>query len=207
MKLFFPAWKSVPFLSMLSCFLVFGGLQNTRANEPQEINPEIIAIHLMQPALSDAHILDAIDWQVGDRLEYTISAGRFGTVGKMEKEVSREIADAIWVDTKMELSGKQELIETLINRLDGKILKMLRNGKEVEIPNQEITIIDRKIEKVKVPAGEFEAMHVIAKSEQVERIEVWTNADKTAMDGTLKQIMSTSLFDLTFELTGFVRTR
>jgi hypothetical protein len=102
--------------------------------------------------------------------------------------------------------SQNEVIEIQLNKADGRILKMLRNGQEQAIPNEKIEVISQDFTDVTVPAGTFKAIHIVAKTEKVSKIEVWSNPRDTVMDGTLKQIVATGFMDLTTSLTRFNRT-
>lgn len=149
--------------------------------------------------------LDLINWKVGETAQYDIKAGSFGKLGTSTKSVTKDEGAAIWVTQQMNLMVQNQKIEMLLNKADGKVLKMLVNGKEQQIPDDEIEVISQDYVDVTVPAGTFKAIHIVAKSKQAPKLEVWANPRDTVMDGTLKQIVQTQGIDLTMELTSFRR--
>ncbi len=154
-------------------------------------------------AMSAVDALNLINWKVGDRMNYQVSM-LFGK-GTMVKNVSKDEGTAIWLHQDINLMGQKQTADVLFNKADGKILKMLQNGKEVAVPDDKIEIISQDYAEVTVPAGKFQSIHIVAKSEKVSKIEMWANPTQTAIDGALKQIMATQFGDMTIELTSFKR--
>jgi hypothetical protein len=126
-------------------------------------------------------------------------------MGKSVKKVSQDTGATIWVRTDMDLQFQKEQIDIEINKADGKILKMKRNGQDQEIPNDPIEVISQEGTSIRVPAGTFDCVHIVAKTKQISRIEVWANPRDTAMDGTLKQAVTTQFGVMTLELMSFSR--
>lgn len=149
--------------------------------------------------------LDVIDWKVGDSAQYDVKAGSFGKLGTMSKAVTKDEGSALWITQDMNLMIQKQKVEMLLSKADGKILKMLVNGKEQEIPNDEIEIISQDYTEITVPAGTFKAIHIVAKSKQASSIELWANPRDTVMDGALKQAVKTQGIELVTELTSFKR--
>ncbi|OFZ20189.1 MAG: hypothetical protein A2X94_09810 [Bdellovibrionales bacterium GWB1_55_8] len=158
-----------------------------------------------QTVLTSLAPFDLINWKVGDTANYNISAGFFGKVGVMVKSVTKDEGTAIWITQNMELQGQKQVVEILISKADGKTLRMIVNGKEEKIPDDKLEIISQDYAEVTVPAGKFETIHIVAKTEKVKKLEVWINPRDTVMEGTVKQIVNTGMFDLTMELTSFNR--
>lgn len=154
-------------------------------------------------ALSTVAPLDLINWKVGDTMNYQISM-MFGK-GTMVKSVSKDEGAALWLHQDINLMGQGQTADVLLSKADGKILKMLQNGKEVQIPDDKIEVISQDYADVTVPAGTFSSIHIVAKSKQVSKIEMWANPSQTAIDGALKQIMATTFGNMTLELTSFKR--
>jgi hypothetical protein len=82
---------------------------------------------------------------------------------------------------------------------------MIRNGQEQSIPDNDIEIISQDATEIKVKAGTFKAIHIVAKSKEIERIEMWANPRDTAIDGTIKQMVKSQMGMISFELTAFKR--
>ncbi|MGK5088083.1 hypothetical protein WDW86_11045 [Bdellovibrionota bacterium FG-2] len=150
-----------------------------------------------------ASIQDVINWKVGDTSSFDVAAGSFGKMGTMVKSVTKDEGTALWLHQDMNLSVQKQVADVLINKADGKILKMIVDGKEQAIPDDKIEVISQDYTEITVPAGTFKAVHVVAKSKQISKLEVWANPRDTVMEGTLKQIANTGLFDLVLELTSF----
>ncbi|MGE0614288.1 MAG: hypothetical protein AB7P04_01495 [Bacteriovoracia bacterium] len=151
--------------------------------------------------VDSARTLNLIEWKVGDTANYDVSA-LFGKVGTMVKTVDREEGEAIWVKSSMDLMGQKQVVEMLINRADAKVLKMIQNGKEVEVPNDPLEVISQDYAEITVPAGKFKTIHIVAKSAKVKKIEVWANPQETVMEGSIKQIVSAQI-EVKMELTSF----
>ncbi|OFZ02147.1 MAG: hypothetical protein A2070_04820 [Bdellovibrionales bacterium GWC1_52_8] len=149
--------------------------------------------------------MDLINWKVGDTASYDVKISSFGKMGTNVKTVTKDEGTSIWLTQDLNLSGQKQLAEAQISKADGKILKLIVNGKEQEIPNDPLEIISQDYADVTVPAGTFQCIHVIAKSKQISKLEVWMNPRDTVMDGMIKQIAQTQLFPLTMELTSFKR--
>lgn len=156
-------------------------------------------------AISQQSLLNMINWKVGDRMDYSVSIGAFGKLGSMFKTVSKDEGNALWIHQEIDLKIQKQVVDMLISKADGKILKLIQNGKETEIPNDKLEVISQDYGKVTVPAGTFDAIHIIAKTQQVSKIELWANPAETAMDGALKQIMATQMGDITMELLKVAR--
>ena len=146
---------------------------------------------------------DLIDWKVGDEANYNISSllGK----GTMKKGVTRDEGTGLWVKQELVLGATHDTTEILINKADAKILKMIHNGKEEPVPDQKIEIISQDYGQVTVPAGTFKALHVVAKTPKVNKIEIWVNPNETCMEGMLKQVANMGFISLTLELTSFVK--
>jgi len=160
---------------------------------------------VFQEALNNLVPMDLINWKVGDTASYDVKVASFGKIGTNVKAVTKDEGTSIWLTQDMNLSGQKQLAEAQISKADGKILKLIVNGKEQAIPNDPIEIISQDYGEVTVPAGTFQCIHIIAKSKQVSKLEAWMNPRDTVMDGTIKQIAQTQLFPLTMELTSFKR--
>lgn len=148
---------------------------------------------------------DLINWQVGDQSDYDVKA--FGGMmnGKLHKEAFKEEGAALWVRNQINLMNNNDVSEILINRADGKILKLIHNGKEEQIPNDEIEIINQEYTQITVPAGTFQCIHITAKSKQSSKIEVWANPRDIVLEGTAKQAVAAQFGEVVMELTKFQR--
>lgn len=187
--------------SRLAIALTFAGMVSIA---PVQANVIITTADIVHELVTSVTVSDLINWKVGDSADYNVSAGSFGTLGTMTKAVTKDEGTTLWLKEDMNLSIQQQKVEVQINKADGKILKLIVNGQEQAVPDDKIEIISQDYAEVTVPAGKFKAIHVIAKSKESSKIEVWANPRDTIMEGTIKQIMATQMgFDLTIELTKF----
>lgn len=171
-------------------------------SQAQEINTNSLDIQTSLALLQPQGI---INWKVGDTASFDVSIGSFGKMGTNVKTVTKDEGEALWVLQDMNLSAQKQKVEALISKTDGKILKLIVNGQEQQVPNDPIEIISQDYTEITVPAGKFQTVHIVAKSKQVSKLEVWANPRDTVMEGTIKQIANTGMFDLTMELTSFKR--
>ena len=117
--------------------------------------------------------------------------------------MDREEGDTIWLHQEIDLKFQKQIVDVQMSRVDGHIIKMIQDGKEIQVPNDKLEVISQDYGDVTVPAGTFAAVHIVAKTAQVSKIEIWANPADTVMDGALKQIMATQIGELTLELTSF----
>jgi len=152
--------------------------------------------------LASVQPLDLINWKVGDTASYTLDAGMLGT-GTMVKTANKEEGDAIWVHQEISIAGQQQTVDTLINRADGKILKLIENGQDTAVPDTKITVVSQEYTSITVAAGTFKCMHIVATSDQAKNLEVWADPKDTVLDGSLKEIVDTGMITMTLELQSF----
>jgi hypothetical protein len=146
--------------------------------------------HLMAQNILDVveFPYNVIDWKKGDSANFDVTLGSFlkGTLVKTVTKIDDD-ANAIWVNTKMDLSMQKDESDMLISRADGKVLKFIHNGKEEAAPSGDIEVVSQDYTEIDVPAGHFKAIHIVANTKDVKGIEVWANPRDTVMEGTLKQ--------------------
>ena len=169
-------------------FLVIALLGSTLANADMSL----FQIQDMDP-------LTLLNWKVGDSSDYTVSMS-FGK-GNMHKEVTGEEGNGVWLTQKVAIMGQKDNSQILLDRDTGKVLKMLHNGKEEAVSNEQPEIISQDYTDVTVPAGTFKAMHIVAKTKTVKHLEIWNNTKEVVIDGDIKDIISTQYGDVTLELT------
>lgn len=159
---------------------------------------------LVWAVASPIHSFDLIEWKVGDEMDYDVAM--FGmNLGKNVKVVTQDEGTALWLRQTLSLMGRNEVIDALINKADGKILKLVRNGQEQPVPDEQFEVISQDYAEITVPAGHFQAIHILGRSRQASKIEIWVNPRDTALDGSLKTIMQTQMGELTMVLTAFKR--
>lgn len=162
-------------------------------------------IDVQANAIMEAHA-QGLDWKVGDSSNFDLNIGGF-IKGSMVMSVTSVGADGIWMDQDADLgfAGKQK-IQTLIDQNTGAIKKIISNGQEQQIPKQDLEVIDTKEEKITVPAGTFDSIHVTAHdkaSSDKGNIDVWLNPQAVPVGGTLKQTAPTQFGLMTLTLKSF----
>jgi hypothetical protein len=145
---------------------------------------------------------DLISWRVGDHSEYSVTVGSFGKMGTMTKEVTKADATTITFVQKADLAIQKDTAEITMNKADAKIVKYVHNGKEEAYPDDKVEIISEDTAEVTVPAGTFQSIHVVAKTKQVDKVELWANTRDVVMDGLLKMQMQQQGMDIVIELTS-----
>jgi thiazole synthase ThiGH ThiG subunit len=157
---------------------------------------------VLQSTVHDIRSMNLINWKIGDEMNYNIKMFIGG--GTLKKVAVREEGTALWFNQEIKLMGQNQKIEVLINRPDGKILKVIQNGQEQAVPNtSDIEVIEQEVRTVTVPAGTFESVYIKAKT-QGKVVQMWANPAETVMDGALKQIVPTGIIgDMTMELVNF----
>lgn len=145
---------------------------------------------------------NVINWKVGDEARYDVSMGFFGKMGTMVKSVTKEEGNAIWIHQEADLMIQKDSTDMLIDRADGRVIKVIRNGKEETAPDDKPEIISQDTTEVTVPAGTFKCIHVVGKTKSVEKFELWANPRDTVMDGALKMVISAQM-EVTMELASF----
>lgn len=150
-------------------------------------------------------VANLINWRIGDFQDLKMSLSGM-PLGNMHKEAMSEEGNALWL--KQSMSGGMignQVIEILLDRATGKILKMKQNGQEQAPPaDEKIEIIDQETATITVPAGTFETIHIRARSSQGE-MEIWANPQAIPLDGTAKMNVKANGMPISMELTGFGR--
>lgn len=164
-----------------------------------------MVVSQQQLAIQSAVETYRLTWKVGDTANYNVNMGFIS--GTMVMSVASVGEEGIWMHQDMDLgfAGKQN-IQTLIDANTGAIKKMIVNGEEQEVPEQNIEIISTNQEKVTVPAGTFDSMHVVAREQgKTEDIHMWANPLVVPMSGLLKQVAPGPIGEVTIECTSFVK--
>lgn len=164
---------------------------------------DIVVAQTRLSLLAQAHTM-GLDWKVGDTNNYSISIGGFIN-GTMDMSVRSIGADGMWIDQNMDLgfAGKQQ-VQTLIDPNTGETKKMIVNGKEQEVPKQDIEVIDVKEDHITVPAGEFDCVHARLKDKtNNQEINMWINPQLVPLSGMLKTIQPTQMGDANILLKSF----
>jgi predicted small secreted protein len=168
-------------------FLTLFTALSAQANESS-----VLGIHNVDP-------LALVNWKVGDSADYQMSAF-FGNIGSMHKEVVKEENEGVWVSQTTSLAGRKDQFDALVDRNSGKVVKLVHNGKEETVPDDEMEVISEDYGDVTVPAGTFKALHITAKTKQISKLDIWVNNRDVVMDGAIKQVMPALFGNITMEL-------
>lgn len=153
-------------------------------------------------AVLAVHANNLINWKVGEYSDNNVSMMGM-PVGTMKKIVDREEGNTLWMNqlTDGSMLGKHK-IEVQIDRATGQTLQIIQDGQKQEVPKDKLEIISQDSASVTVPAGTFETIHIIAKSEKIKKLEAWINPRDVALDGMAKAIIDSGMMPMTLELTG-----
>jgi hypothetical protein len=184
-------------LSLIAALVAFAG--TAQANN--EVLSDMLRTELQLSIAGEMHTNNLINWKVGEYQEYDMTA-IFGSLGKMTKKVASEEGNAIWV--KAEVTGMMsQKVDTLIDRATGKVLKYVENGQEKQMPDDKIEVISQDATTITVPAGTFEVIHIVAKSEKIKKLELWANPRDITMDGGAQMVIDAGMITVTMKLTKF----
>lgn len=152
----------------------------------------------------DRAIANVINWKVGEFQDLNLEAMGM-QLGTMKKIVASEEGNFIWLNQDMSggMIGEQK-VEAKMDRATGQVVEMRQNGKKVDLPNDPIEIISQETTSVTVPAGTFDCIKVVAKSQQIKKLELWANPRDITLDGTAQMIMESTQMPMpiTMKLTG-----
>jgi len=185
----------------LSILIALFAVTSFQAQASNEVLNKIMLTSLKLSIANEMHINNLVNWKIGENQEYDMSAV-FGNIGKMVKIVDREQGNAIWVKTDITGMMSQNA-EALIDRATGKILEYRQNGQKQELPDDKLEIISQDATSITVPAGTFEVIHIVAKSEKVKKLEVWANPRDIVMDGAAQMVIDAGMITVTMKLVKF----
>jgi hypothetical protein len=148
-------------------------------------------------------IMNVINWKVGEFQDLNLSL-QGSPIGTMHKVATSEEGNGIWMNetTSGSLIGNH-VVEVLLDRADGHVIKMRQDGKDTTPPNDKLEIIKQETATITVPAGTFDTIHITAKSQQSDKIEIWANPRAITLDGTAKLALQAQGLPLLIELTKF----
>ncbi|MGZ3768411.1 MAG: hypothetical protein ACXVCP_01280 [Bdellovibrio sp.] len=155
------------------------------------------------PAIMDQARTMGLDWKVGDTADYSVDMGFIK--GTMHSSVRSIGAEGIWMDQDMDLgfAGKQK-IETLIDQNTGALKKMIVNGQEQQLPENDMEVVEVKEDRITVPAGTFDCIHARLKNKKDNKeSNAWINPQVVPMSGLLKQVAPTQFGNVTVALTSY----
>lgn len=165
----------------------------------------IDAAQLQVQTMVEAQLTQGLNWKVGDNADYSVDIGGF-IKGSSHNFVREDNGTELWMvqDMDMGFMGKQK-IEVLFDKATGQIKKMLANGQEQQIPdNKNVEIEEMKEDRIKVAAGEFDAIYARIKNKEDGSIqEAWINPQSIPMSGLLKALADSQFGKVTQELQKF----
>jgi hypothetical protein len=187
----------------LALALSFSNVSRAQEQSATNWSVDFLTQNLKATVDGGVHANNLINWKVGEFAEFNMSAAGFGDVGKMKKYVASEDGNAIWL--KQEMSGMvgNHLIEALIDRATGQMLKLRQDGQDQAIPTDKLEIISQDQARITVPAGTFDTVHIVAKSEKIKKMEIWANPRDTALDGSVQTIADGGMVTITLKLAKF----
>ncbi|MBI4042843.1 MAG: hypothetical protein HY391_05135 [Deltaproteobacteria bacterium] len=194
---------------LFSAVLILGiGIAKVEAGTPSENEVRRIALEVAQQMTLPQLAAGGIDWQAGEWSSYEMSLAI--AQGTMVKFVSKDEGDKFWMTllTKLDFFGQPYQVESkmLIRRADGAILEFYVDGQKQEVPQQDVTLISQEAERITVPAGTFDSIHVkmtVSQDGQTMNVDTWMNPRDVNLDGTIKMVQEGGLMSTTLELTGF----
>jgi hypothetical protein len=134
-----------------------------------------------------------LGWKVGDKLEYNLVMKPIPTTMSAVIEVTNETPKIFTIRETVDLKVMKQVIETDMDKDTGAIVKMRVNGKEQAPPaNADSThVVKMEEAHIKVPAGEFDCIYVVAEDADKNQIEQWINPLAIPVSGMLqsKQII------------------
>lgn len=129
-----------------------------------------------------------IDWKVGDTANYAISIGSLSKVGTMLKSVTKDNGDTLWTREDYNEMGQRQVFDRLFNKADGKLLKLILNGKEQKLDDGHPQVISSEETELTVPAGHFKCVHDIIQVDGLKPYATWTDtSENSIMGGMIKQ--------------------
>jgi hypothetical protein len=187
------------FFGMIAAALITCGAAQSQASIGFDAN------QLQAQAMVEAQLLQGLNWKVGDNADYSVNIGGF-IKGSAHNFVREDNGTELWMQQDMDLGfmGKQK-IEILFEKATGQIKKMLANGQEQSIPdNKNMEIEEMKEDRIKVAAGEFDAIYARIKNKEDGSIqEAWINPQAVPMSGLLKALADSQFGKVTQELNKF----
>ncbi len=168
---------------------------------------------ISQLLIPQSNFRDVINWKVGDYAVYNLSMGFLGS-GSVRKSVAKDEGTSLWLKVEAKIPMGAQNIDIQIRKADGKILKIIIDGKEQPNNEHKIEIVEKRPEEVKVPAWNqpFKTIFIKIKDEtENAEIDNWINTNtlpieiqpKTPIDGSVKSIINKGFLTMTLELTEY----
>lgn len=191
---------------LITLFALLAGVSSPAWAERSDMLSELQRTTITRAIAQEMVEKNVINWRVGERAQYRIKAV-IGELGKLNKWVDRDEGTALWLIS--EITGQQaQKTEAKIDRATGQILEYIENGVRKDPPQQDVEIISQDEQRVTVPAGSFDSIHVVLKvnnNPQVRKVEVWINPRDVVMDGSIKTKVETSFMPIEIEMLSMTR--
>lgn len=161
-----------------------------------EILSEAVRDHIIVQQLP-IQIPQNLDWKVGDFQDRQIKKSGLN-VGTLQSIVTKNEGAAFWLWNELKIVFQpKEIIETLIERKTGRILRYIVNGKEQSPPEMtdNCVKISQVTEQIKVPAGTYNSIRVVTRCPE-DTTAQWTAPTKVNMSGFIKLAMLNENEDL-----------
>jgi hypothetical protein len=144
-----------------------------------------------------------LSWTVGDTTNYNLDAGFIK--GTAVITVREETEEGFWLNQDLELGmAGQQKVEILLDKNTGEVKRIIVNGKEQEKPEVDMEVISMDEDKITVPAGTFECIHVVIRDKtKNEDSDAWVNPQLIPINGLLKNVSPGQMGKVTLELTSF----
>jgi hypothetical protein len=157
------------------------------------------------PSFEVQAIVAGMDWVIGDKASYNLDMGM--AQGTMNMVIHSKEGENFWMHQELSLgSYGDHLIETLVDPSSGKILKIIVDGRNEDVPEAtQPEIVSTSEEDVTVPAGTFHTVHVVSKdSKSGKESDTWLNDTEIPVSGIAKAIEPADFGKAKLELTGFI---
>lgn len=166
---------------------------------------KLVVVQTKAAVAAELAAFNVINWRIGDFQKMDITLGGRFPFGKMHKWVHSEEGNNIWVHSEVKSQQGNQTTQMLIDRATGEVKKIIQNGREQQVPNDPIEIIDQESTTITVKAGTFDALKITAKSKQIKKMTIWMNPRDTIMDGMLKADITSNQMPIpmSLELTEF----
>ena len=145
-----------------------------------------------------------LPWQVGDTANYNVKLGPIS--GTVDSSITEETGEGFWVVQNVDLMFQKQKIEILFDKETGEILQMKVNGEKQSIPENNMEVVDMQDDKVTVPAGTFDVLHVTLRDKTSgDESHAWVNPNIIPISGAAKQTSPSQFGQVVMELKSFVK--
>ena len=179
------------------------------ATSAQALNTNSVSTFLVKAQVASIQenvVAFGPNWKVGDENNYKLNMGGFlnGTMKMYVREIG---ADGIWLVQDVDMMIQKQKIEMLLDANTGEVKKVLVDGREEQLPESDLEVIEQKEANITVPAGTFASIYLKIKdnANNGQISEMWVNPRDIPISGMLKSIQDSQLGKVTIELTSFIK--